>query len=241
MDQINNNTVQSITLRNYCRTLLKRRLIIISIFLSLVTAGAIYTFTATPIYKASAQVLIEKTSSAGSSMLEMMLIDTTGQEFYETQQKILESRKLAREVNKRLDLAQYPEFQKKDNGFLTYFSQLFKPNKPDEPSSSPSPGTQDLLPVVPNPSPAVIDDSSLVAAFKKRLKIELVPNTRILNINFESADPNLAAMVVNTLVRAYTDWHLEVKVSSQKNFSHFLDDQVKEFRKKNEQLTADAP
>ena len=126
MDQINDNTVQLLTLRDCWRILLKRRWIFISILLSLVTAGAIYTFAATPIYKASAKVLIEKTSSSGLSMLEMMLVDATGQEFYETQQGILESRKLAREVNKRLNLAQYPEFKKEDNGILTQFSQLFR-------------------------------------------------------------------------------------------------------------------
>lgn len=131
MDQTNNNTVQLITLRDCWRILLKRRWIFISIFLSLVTVGAIYTFTATPIYKASAEVLIEKTSSGGPSVLEMMLIDASGVEFYKTQQKILESRKLAREVNKRLNLAEYPEFKKKDkdNGILSYFPQWLSPTQ----------------------------------------------------------------------------------------------------------------
>jgi len=86
--------------------------------------------------------------------------------------------------------------------------------------------------MVPFNDASSFDDSSLVTAFKKRLKIEFVPNSRLLNVHFESADPNLAAMVVNTLVRAYTDWHLEAMVSSQKKFSHFLDEQVKESRRK---------
>jgi len=81
--------------------------------------GAIYTFTATPIYKATAQVLIEKSTFSGLSAIEMMLIDTSGPEFYKTQQKILESRTLAREVNKRLNLSDYPNSKRKKVAFFT--------------------------------------------------------------------------------------------------------------------------
>jgi polysaccharide biosynthesis transport protein len=219
------SSLQFITLRECWRILFKRRWIFISIFLSAVTAAAIYSFTATRIYRASAQVLIEKTSPAGISAIEMMFVDATGVEFFKTQQRILESRKIAREVNKRLNLAQYPEFNGKGSAggpipIQNVIGGLFNSSKngpaAEKPDSSLDPA----------------DDSHLIAAFKARLKVDPVPNTRVLDVQFESADPHLAALVVNALVQAYMDWHLEIKISSQKNFSNFLDEQVKESRRK---------
>ena len=231
MDQPFDTPSGSPDLRDYWRILVKRRWIVISIFLSLVTAGAIYTFTATPIYKATAQVLIEKSTFSGLSAIEMMLIDTSGPEFYKTQQKILESRTLAREVNKRLNLSDYPEFKKKESGIfhslLTQFPRWFsgpndaKTQRPNDPTTQ-----------GPTDPTTVLDDSSIVGAFKSHLKIELIPNSRLLNVNFESADPNLAPLVANTLVASYIDWNLALKVKSQQNVSLFLDEQVKESRRK---------
>ena len=224
MDPIDNQAPQAITVRDYWRILVKRRWIVISIFLSLVTAGAIYTFTATPIYKATAQVLIEKATFGGLSGLEMMLIDTTGPEFYKTQQKIVESRTLAREVIKRLNLYDYPEFRKKDQSEGTSWIQGLYDGMTHR---TPETMTQRPNEVIPS-----VDDSSTLGAFRGRLRVELVPNSRILNVHFESADPKLAAMVANTMVQSYIDWNLSLRVKSQQNVSYFLDEQVKEARRK---------
>ena len=205
-----NPTPQKVDLRDYWRILVKHRWIVITFLLVVVTTVTIYSLTMIPIYRATAQILIEKTNPNILSMQELVVMDPSGTDFYQTQYKILESRSIAQEVIKRLDLAQNPEFKGK------------KKQQEKEPLSE----TSSI------PEPAPIDDSAIVGPFLKRLKIEPIRNSRLVNINFESTDPNLAAQAANTLAQAYIDWNLGLRLKTQQNVSNFLDEQVKEARRK---------
>ena len=202
---------RQIDLLDYWRILVKRAWILITFFLVVVATTAIFSLTQIPIYRATAQVLIEKTTLNVLPTNEMMVLDTSGPEFYKTQHKILESRSLAREVIKRLNLVHHQELkgelQRKGNTPLTAISEA---------------------PSV--PGAASIDDSALVKSFLDRLKVELIPNSRLVSVNFESFDPPLAAEITSTLVQAYIDWNLSLRIKAQQNVSFFLDEQVKEAR-----------
>ncbi|MFH0788474.1 MAG: polysaccharide biosynthesis tyrosine autokinase [Pseudomonadota bacterium] len=202
---------REINLRDYWHILLKRRWIVITFFLVLVTTVAIQSLTMTPVYRATAQILIEKSTPALLSGQEIVAIDTSGQDFYQTQYQILESRSLAREVIKRLNLITHPEFKplvkKEDN---------------------PSPGVS--LQVV--PGLVQTDDSDLVNKFLGNLKIEPIRNSRLVKVNFESTDPQLAAKAANALSRAYIDWGLGLRLQTQQDAATFLDEQVKESKNK---------
>ena len=205
-----NPTPQKVDLRDYWRVLIKHRWIVITFLLVVVTTVVIYSLTMIPIYRATAQILIEKTNPNILSMQELVVMDPSGTDFYQTQYKILESRSIAQEVIKRLDLTQHPEFKGKKKQ---------QEKKPLSETSS-----------IPEPTP--IDDSAIVGPFLKRLKIEPIRNSRLVNINFESTDPNLAAQAANTLAQAYIDWNLGLRLKTQQNVSNFLDEQVKEARRK---------
>ncbi len=101
---------ETIDLRDYLHVLRKRRWVIISIFMVTVLAVAVHTFTATPIYEASSRIVIEKENPNLVSIQEVMAVDSTGTDYYQTQYKIIESRVVARAVIERLDLANSPEF-----------------------------------------------------------------------------------------------------------------------------------
>ena len=101
---------QEVDLRSYLRVITKRRWTILTFFIVVVLSVAIYTFTATPIYQATARIVIEKENQNVVSIHEVLAVDSTGQDYYQTQYKIIESRSVAREVIKRLHLDQNPEF-----------------------------------------------------------------------------------------------------------------------------------
>lgn len=204
-------TTREINLRDYWRVLSKRRWIIILFFLVCLTTVAIYSLTMTPIYQATAQLMIEKANPNILSTQELVAIDTSGTDFYQTQYQILESRSLAREVIKRLNLSQYPEFK-----------------RPEKKESNLPGGI--AVPVIGNPS--TDNDSSLVGAFLGKLKIQPIRNSRLVKVNFESQDPQLAAKAVNTLAQAYIDWGLGLRLKTQQNAAVFLDEQVKEVKRK---------
>ena len=65
---------------------------------------------ATPIYEASSRIVIEKENPNLVSIQEVMAVDSTGTDYYQTQYKIIESRVVAREVIRKLDLANSAEF-----------------------------------------------------------------------------------------------------------------------------------
>ena len=201
---------QEMNLRDYWRFLVKHRWIVITFFLVVVTAVAIYSLTMVPIYRATAQILIEKTNPNILSVQELVVMDPSGTDFYQTQYKILESRSLAQEVINRLDLAQHPEFKGKGK---------HQENETSGKASS-------------NPVSTPVDDSAVVRSFLSRLRIEPIRNSRLVNIHFESPDPRLAAQVANTLAQAYIDWNLGLRLKAQQNVSNFLDEQVKETRRK---------
>lgn len=201
---------REIHLMDYWRVLMKRRWIALGVFLVCLTAVALYSLTMTPIYRATAQLLIEKANTNVLSTQELLAIDTSGTDFYQTQYKILESRSLALEVITRLNLSQFPEYKlpTEDRGVESSTSQVSAPVK--------------------NPA----NDSTQVNRFLGRLKIEPIRNSRLVKVNFESENPQLAAQVANALARAYIDWGLGLRLQTQQNAAVFLDEQVKEAKRK---------
>ena len=97
------NREEHIDLRDYLRVIMKRRWTIITCFVIIVVTVAIATFTKTPIYRATIKLIIEKENPNVVSIQEVMSVDASGTDYYQTQYKIIESRSIAREVIKRLN------------------------------------------------------------------------------------------------------------------------------------------
>jgi polysaccharide biosynthesis transport protein len=231
-----NPTPQEVNLRDYWRVLVKHRWIVITFLLVVVTTVTIYSLTMIPIYRATAQILIEKTNPNVLSFQEMVAMDPSGTDFYQTQYKILESRSIAEEVINRLGLAQHPEFkprEKKQENFISEVIKLLNLDKllgfkdPEKQQENEPTSEVSSFPVATPP-----DDSAIVNSFLGKLKIEPIRNSRLVKINFESPSPPLAAQVSNTLAQAYIDWNLGLRLKTQQNLSHFLGEQVQEARRK---------
>ena len=107
---------EHIDLRDYLRVLVKRRWTIIAVFAVIFITVAIYTFTATPIYQATTRLVIEKENPNVVSIEEVMAVDSSGSDYYQTQYKIIESRGVARDVINRLHLVDSEEFFPKPKG-----------------------------------------------------------------------------------------------------------------------------
>jgi polysaccharide biosynthesis transport protein len=72
----------------------------------------------------------------------------------------------------------------------------------------------------------------LVKAFRKRLHVELMRNSRMLEISFESTDPALAAEVANTLVTNYTEYNFRKKYDATRQASAWMEQQLDELKAK---------
>ncbi len=78
-------------LKDYLRILRKHRWLITGVFLLIVIAGAIWTFLQTPIYQASATVLIEPEPPKVLNIQEVTTIGSSALEYYRTQYALIQS------------------------------------------------------------------------------------------------------------------------------------------------------
>jgi succinoglycan biosynthesis transport protein ExoP len=102
---------KEIHLRDYLRIILKRRYTALTFFIIVSVIVVIGTLSSTPIYQASAKVLIEKVEPANLAMLYPYYAPYEP-EFYETQFQIIKSTSVARKVVTMLSL---------ENTYESYF------------------------------------------------------------------------------------------------------------------------
>src|SRR5215831_558650 len=97
-------------LSDYLRVLYKRRWPALTVFLIVFVGTCIFTFTATPIYNARVQLLIEKENTNVVTFKEAVEQNQLTDDYYQTQYKILQSRALARRTLDSLNLWHFPQF-----------------------------------------------------------------------------------------------------------------------------------
>ena len=109
-----------IDLRQYWQTIMRHKWGIIgfSFVVTLLTILVVYSLT--PIYRATATLLIESQQANVVSIEEVYGIEGGQSEYYTTQFEILKSRRLAEKVVNRLGLVDHPEFNKVEESFLPF-------------------------------------------------------------------------------------------------------------------------
>jgi capsular exopolysaccharide synthesis family protein len=198
-------TEEEIHLRDYWKIILKYRWFVLSFFIIVVSLGTVWTFMQRPIYRATSTIWIEKEAPKVVSFQEVLSVDTSTTDYYQTQYQILQSQTIARKVIFKLKLYQNPEFALADG-----------------------------VPMDP-PKDYNDIDIRIVKAFLSRLSIEPVRNSRIVKINFESYSPELAAQIANTVADVYIEQSLETKTGVSQDAVNWLQKKIVELRKKVEE------
>ena len=98
--------VREAHLRDYYRLLRKHRWLVVGLFLVTVLTVAIWTFLQTPIYQATATVLIEPEPPRILNIQEVTPVGGPTQEYYRTQYELMTSRPSAEKVIENLNLKQ---------------------------------------------------------------------------------------------------------------------------------------
>ncbi|MEJ2764624.1 polysaccharide biosynthesis tyrosine autokinase [Photobacterium sp. MCCC 1A19761] len=210
---------------SYLSTLKKYRLVI----LLLTTLTAVVAFflvqSTTPVYRATAVLLIEAQQQKAVSIEEIVGIDTSKKEYYLTQFEILKSNQIAEHVIDKLDLASLPEFngQGKDKGFLTPL-KAWLPSVPFIQTTHPEAQTTTT------PAPKETLKRKILATFKDKLTIAPIRNTQLVNISFESEDPILAAHIANEVGNSYIQSNLESRLSITSQTSDWLRERLNELK-----------
>ena len=199
---------KSRTLDDYFRIVWKRRWATMAIFLGVVALVSLYTFTATPVYRATVQLLIERTPPRlPDQQTSFSPYDAYSEEFYQTHYKLLESRALAKKVAEKLDL--------KNN---SYYKAIFQslPPKADEALKQRA-------------------EEMLVGSIAGGVEVSPLRQSSLVNVRFSHSDPKFAALVVNTLARCYIEQSLELRFASSQETAGWLEQKLVEARKKLEE------
>lgn len=199
---------QESTLREYIRVLIKRKWMVSSVIVGIFMAVAVASLRQTPIYEAVGQIVVNKGDSNLITFKDSMpVVDYYDQSDLDTEVRILQSDLMALQVIRQLNLDKRPEF----GGH----SDQKQANLIADPLQSDSNRT-----------------SSLLSAFRGSLKVSLIPNTRVMEIHYNSTDPQLAASAVNTLAATYVEQNFKTKFESTMQASDWLSKQLVDLQMK---------
>src|SRR5436853_3029309 len=171
-------TGDEIDLRHYWSVINRRKWSIIGLALAVGLLTTLVVFAMTPIYRGSATLLIESQAPNVVSIQEVYGLDTRSQDYLATQIEIMGGRPIAETVVDDLGLIEQPEFRPEHPRRLIDL---------DWPSWLPFGMQQRASPSQQSERERAID------AYLDKLSIEPVRNTQLVRVQFDSADPKLAA------------------------------------------------
>ncbi|WP_432463938.1 GumC family protein [Agarivorans sp. QJM3NY_33] len=225
------NKDEFIDLSQYFSVIRRRAWMIIGFTFLAALLAALITFSITPVYRASAVLLIEAEQRKAVSIEDVIGVDTSKQEYYLTQFELLKSRTIAQKVIQGLQLEQYPELngEQADSGWM----QLKNPLETLYNLGAHSPLLLSLLPLREPLSEQMLlqkRQQTVMENFRKRLSISPLRKTQLVKIIFESEDPQLAAQVANAVGEAYIENNRESRLYANQEASTWLETRLDKLR-----------
>jgi succinoglycan biosynthesis transport protein ExoP len=195
---------QGRSLRDYLFIFLRRKGMIIGIFLTIFLAGTLYTFLRTPIYRTGAMLQITQDNPGAQVSLEDKMSQLTGfnslDEFKQSQYKILESRSLAWRVIKALNLEKHPDFR-----------DIVENNQGKSEAEK---------------------ENELKDRFLKKLEVAPIRNSSLVEVYFESPDKEMAQKVVQAIAEEYMYLSIDRRNESYTLIRKWLDKQLQDMAAK---------
>ncbi len=229
---ITNNRMDNkeIDLLEYWGIVLKRKWVLITFTLVIVVFTAVYSFTTTPLYKATATILIDE---PGSSLLNIQDVLNSGAYYrpdymgiyFNTQLRLLTSRSLADRVAKKMNLGARPEVQALQKNRPNVFQSiknmvslrwLFPGKKPTPSQASRRPPDQ--------------ASSGYAGMVLGGVSIAPIEETRLVYVSHTSPSPVLATDIVNAHVEEFVGYSVETRYEATRQTSDFLSEQIAQLR-----------
>jgi polysaccharide biosynthesis transport protein len=193
-------------LYDYLIVLRKHQWLILSFLVAVVTIVTVATFRMQAVYTATARIEIDRESS---NILPFQGPDaydyySDSESYIETQSKILTSETLALQTIRNSGLSALPQF-----------------STPSGPSEAVAVGTLANQKRPPE-----------LAEFLGSLSVRRVPNSRLMDVSFESTDPQLAARIVNAHIDNFIQQNFRSRYESASQASTWLTDQLNDMKVK---------
>ncbi|QOY62018.1 polysaccharide biosynthesis tyrosine autokinase [Lysobacter sp. H21R4] len=201
-----------IDLLAYWQILRERQWLVLGVLGTVVLLTLVITLLATPIYRAATTVQIERDTMKVTSFEGLAPIESPqDRDFYQTQYELLQSRSLAQRVIQDLNLVENPHFAKtieKVNERLA---------KGDGAQAAPA-------------AAQLAREQALVESMAEALTIEPVRNSRLVKVNFDSPDPQLAARVANAYAEGFIASNLERRFDASAYATKYLEERLAQLK-----------
>lgn len=188
-------------LYDYLLILRKHQWLILSFLLAVVTIVTVTTFRMHPVYIASAKIELDRENA---NILPFQGADSYDymmdlDNYIETQSRILTSETLALQTIRNSGLAANAEFSGEGGSDAIATGSLKNQKRPPE-----------------------------IGAFLGGLSVRRIPNTRLIEVSFESTDPQLAARVLNAHLDNYTEQNYASRYEATTKATKWLQSELDE-------------
>ncbi|MEW6299707.1 MAG: polysaccharide biosynthesis tyrosine autokinase [Thermodesulfobacteriota bacterium] len=235
-------------LRDYLKMVLKRRRVVVLVFLAVLGLGGYLTFSQTPFYTASATLKIDPQDPGVIQLHELLAGQGGGGaafDYYETQFALLKSRPLAARVIAELDLASDRAFTQRIPPNLLEWLQswafgLLHTTFATITDLIQSLSSEQEEPVPDEGSPQAGEatgfqysvDPGLISRYLRFLEVNPVKNTRLVKIVFTTPSPRLSQQLANTHAETFIRTTLETRFELTKEAREFLEKKLAELEVK---------
>lgn len=243
------NVENQVHLLDYWRAIRKRLWLVLGVAALLTTLSMIYVARKPDIYEASSRVQVDLESNPmyGSNPAPMILNPVSDPAYFNTQLQILTSPGLLRRVVKTLDLEHNkaflrPQTSQSHSTWKTITRMLgVGGGSKKTPEQQPN-----VLPLTTTIAPATSSEdlveakrlAPFVGTLMGGLRVEPVrenragyyKETRLIDIDYQHGDPEIAAKVVNAVAETFVRSNLEKKSETNTSTSEFLSKRVTELQ-----------
>ncbi|MDZ7374414.1 MAG: polysaccharide biosynthesis tyrosine autokinase [candidate division KSB1 bacterium] len=219
---------QQVSLTDYLRVLYRGRWIIAITFLITVLTTAFFTFTAEPVYQASATVMIKEEGGVSDVLFGGVAGALRRDTEINNQVQILKSRTLAEEVIKRLRQSEHAKELRVLGNLPEDVRRKFNPISAAAGLVSGIMGGGDDGKQGPAGEEALV--VALAERLREKVKVTPVRNTDMIEIKFEAPSPFEAAFVTNTIAQTYREEDTRWSRAEVSQVKEFLEQQLPKIR-----------
>ncbi len=195
--------------QEYWWILVRRRFVVLGCLTVVVATVMTLTLFTAPKYRATTTIEIQRYSPEVVEFTDVVSVDPSAYwDFHETQQKILQSRTVARLAAEQLDLSNRPEFASRKGSPLGRLARWVRSMFPEAAARADEQEEDARAPSVDYVQGGVT--------------ISLIRNSYLVNVSFEDRHPRLAADVANAVADAYQRFLLDARYTTTGQAREFL-------------------
>ncbi|MDY6987206.1 MAG: GumC family protein [Thermodesulfobacteriota bacterium] len=223
---------ENVHLFDYLYVVRKRKGVVVAFTAIVVTLAAVVTFTMTPVYKATARMVIDKESKQSPLTGEQLDYESYASESltFQTHFKLIKSRPVLSKVSEVLNLDAMDQeapasvvaaFVGNVGRNLKKLVLLFQGRSSDP--RRPEGEGQDIDPV---------------ALLEQKIDVEQVRNTRLVLVSAQDQDPAMAQAMANTVCKAYIQYNMDLRLEATQGVLSWLADEMGKMKEKLEESEA---